>query len=510
MKMRLLALLLALTLVLSGCTAKEIVSLPAITLPPVTTGVAAPVGDAALSTEATFALYLPSRDGQRLVCTYESVSCNRGRHPAEAVVKALLNHGGSDLTASLGGSISLYLTGYNPIELSGGVCTVNLGSSALQLDEEKFYAASLAIAATLCELPGIHSVNILVGGQSIGLDVSGTLPMGVVTPRTDAELPVLWEQMSARRTPVGAKPSDTPLSSAATLYFPLADASGVAPETRSLDFAGQSPVQLVQTLLSALSSGARQIAGAASLPDLSTLLTRLPELHALSDGGQMLTLHFISSLDGTLREHGIDTACFAAALTLTLTTYIPALTSVQLLAGNAAITSVYNPALGSQLFPGGVMKREHFTDYVRQPVTLCMVKDGSLIAVQRSMADETAFHPRALLLSLLAGPSQSDLAAGCTPPLPSGLSDADILGLSIDGDTLLVNLSARFADAIRSSGLDQQLMARSLTATLCACTSTHRLRVFFGGQAIEDLGGNVCWSGEFLLTSYLTDPAGGG
>lgn len=510
MKIRLLALLCALCLMCSGCAAREILPLPTVTLPPVTTTVAAPVGDAALSTETTAALYLPSRDGQRLVCLYETVTLNRGRHPAEAVVKALLGHPGSDLTAPLGGSVNLYLTGYNPVELSGGVCTVNLGSSALQLTEEDFYTVSLALAATLCELPGIHSANILVGGQSIGLDVSGTLPMGVVTPRTDAELPVLWEQMSARRTPVGAKPADTPLSSAATLYFPLADASGVAPETRSLDFAGQSPVQLAQMLLSALSSGARQVTGAAQLPDLSALLTRQPELRALSDGGQMLTLHFPASLESTLKEHGIDSACFAAALTLTLTTYIPSLASVQLLTGSSAITSVYNPALGSQLFPGGVMKREHFTDYVRQPVTLYLVKGEGLTAVQRSMADENAFHPRAVLLSLLSGPNQSEMAAGCIAPLPSGLSDADVLGVSIDGDTLLLNLSARFAGAIRASALDQQLMARSLTATLCDCTSTRRLRVFFGGQAIEDLGGNVCWSGEFLLTSYLTDPAGGG
>lgn len=508
MKVRLLALLCAVMMTLSGCTAQEIL-LPATTLPPMTSTVSAPVGDASLSMETTAALYLPSLDGQRLICLYEPVSLNRGRHPAEAVVKALLNHAGNDLAAPLGGRVNLYLSGYNPVELSGGVCTVNLGSSALQLEEEKLYTVSLALAATLCELPGIHSVNILVGGQSVGLDVSGTLPMGVVTPRRDAELPVLWAQMSARRTPVGAKPTDTPLSSAATLYFPLADASGVVPETRSLDFAGQSPVQLAQTLLAALSSGPRQISGTALLPDMDNLLIRLPELHALSDGGQMLTLHFLPSLESTLREHSVDLACFAAALTLTLTTYIPSLTSVQLLTGSSALTSVYNPALGSQLFPGGVMRREHFGDYVRQSVTLYMVKGNGLTAVQRSMADESAFHPRQVLLTLLAGPSQSELNAGCTAALPSGLSDADVLGVSIDGDTLLLNLSARFAQAIRDSSLDQQFMARSLTSTLCSCTSTRRLRIFFGGQAFEDLGGNVCWSGEFLLTSYLTEPVGG-
>ncbi len=506
---KLLALLCALCLMLSGCAAPEL-PLPSVTLPPVTSTLHAPVGDAALSILATVALYLPSRDRQRLVCLYEEISLNRGRHPAEAVAKALLSHEGSDLVSPLGGSVSLYLSGYNPVELSGGVCTVNLGSSALQLDEADFYTVALALSSTLCELPGIRGVNVLVSGQAVGMDISGRLPLGVVTPRTDTELTVLWEQMSARRAPVGVNPADTPLSSAATLYFPLADASGAVPEIRSLDFPGQAPAQLAQTLLHALSSGPKQLENVAALPDLAALLTRAPEVQSLSDGGQMLTLRFPASLDQTLKEHGVDTACFAAALTLTMTTYIPSLSSVQLYAGDSLLTSLYNPALGSQLFPGGMMRREHFADYVRQPAALYLPRNGALQAAMRAMPDESAFHPRAVLLALLSGPTPAEAAQGYAAVLPPGLSDADILGIAIEGDALLVNLSDRFALAIRDSGMDQHLMARSLTATLCQCTSTRRLRIFFGGKAVEDLGSDVCWSGEFLLTSYLTNPAGGG
>ena len=66
------------------------------------------------------------------------------------------------------------------------------------------------------------------------MDITGCLPLGTISPRPGEELPVLWEQMDARRTPLGQDPATVPVTGTATLYFPLAEGSGIVAETRAL------------------------------------------------------------------------------------------------------------------------------------------------------------------------------------------------------------------------------------------------------------------------------------
>lgn len=504
---RLAALLLLCALTLNACAVQEAPLLPAATLPPLADDVVAPVGDAALARSQTVALYLPSRDGQRLVCQYETLTLNRGRHPAEAVARALLEHPGNDAAAPLGGSVTLRLSASDPIELSGSVCTINLMPSALQLDHAALYAACLCLTTTLCELPGIRSVNVLVAGQAVGLDVADRLPLGSLSPHTGAELSILWSQMAARRAPVGSDPAEAPLTAAATLYFPLAGDDGLIPEVRTLSFAGQLPSQLIQELLSALSVAPPP--GAAALPGPAELLVSEPVLTDLATGGRMATLRFRPSLKEALQAANVDMACFAAAVTCTLTTFMPSLVSVQLTIGDQPLTSVSDPTMGRQLFPGGVTRRADFAAYIQAQATLYLPQGDRLAAVTRRLADDDAYHPRRLLGALMAGPTAAERAAGITPLLPDGLSDADVLGIAVNDGTLLVNLSARAAERISSSDLDQHLMCRGLVSSLCELMNASRIRFFFGGDTVETLNGPIFWGGEFLYSPGLTESSGG-
>lgn len=505
MRLRLFALLLATLMTLSGCTQQVLLS-PSV-LPEPDAPYAAPIGDAGLTGAETVALYLPSRDGRRLLCQYEEISRNRGRHPAEAIVRTLLTHPGNDTAAPLSSEGALQLSG--SVETSGGVCTVPLTASALRLSHSELYTVCLSLAATLCELPDVQAVNVLVGGQAISLDVWGYLPIGSVIPPTELELSMLWEQMAARRVPVSDNPSTVPLSSAATLYFPLSDSSGIVPEIRSISFSGQHPGQLAMGLLEALSSGAKTASGTSVMPDLTALLIRAPEFVELDNGGRQLTLTFLPALERTLREQNVDVACLAAALVWSLTTFVPELTSVQLFAGDSPITSLYNPAFGNLLFPGGVMRRSDFSAFLRDQATLDFVREGALAFCVRTMTGASAHHPRALLLALMEGPTAAEMAAGFSPVLPAGLTDADILGLAVTEDTLLVSLSDRFAQAIADSGMDQRVMCRSMVATLCRCMNVRRIRFFFGGQPRGDLSSSIDWRGAFLYTPDTTDAFGG-
>ncbi len=494
--LRILSCLLCAAL-LTGCTADPAPIQPAATLPPASAAPEAPIGDASLQREAIVPLYLPSLDGRQLLTFFESMSLPRDRHPAETVLNALLRHPGNSRVRPLGGYAELALAGANPVELSGGVCTVNLDASALQLSSQELYAVALAIAATLCEMEDIGYVNLLIAGAPVAMDVSGTLPLGTLTAQPDQELPVLWEQFSSRRTPVGELPAYTPLTTTATLYFPLADGSGVVAEPRRIAFPGQHPQQQVIALLTALSAGSDAIADAASLPDLTALMLFPPQITELDSGGRRATLHFSADVQNRLRAAGVDPACTFAAITTTLTTFVPALQQVCILIGDDALTSLYSEQLGSMLFPGAIHTRQHYAHALMAQTTVYVPDGSGLTAQTLSLPYRQAFSPRALLLAM---------AAPAVGALPEGLADADIQGLAVQDGTLLIHLSARYGEVIRASGMDQRLMAYAAVNTLGDILNLRRVRFYFGGEAVENLGADLIWDGEFYVIPGLAAP----
>lgn len=513
MMKRLICLLLCLSLLgmTSGCgRTLEASALPAQTLPPAAGDYEPPVGDTGLNHTRTVALYLPSADRQRLVTEYVSLQLNSGRHDAESVVRALLTQPGKSGAPALYGGVSLSLYGNSPVEVCGSVCTVNLGASALQLSRQDFYSVCMALAATLCELDGVHYVNVLVADQAVGMDITDILPLGSQTGRPGEELPVLWEQLEARRTPLGENPADTPLSSVATLYFPLEGGAGIGAETRTLSFAGQSPDQQAGALMDALLAGAQYLTGACDMSALPQLMSARPRVTELDDGGRMVNLYFHVGLQESLKAAGIDMACLMAAMTYTLTTFIPSVSSVRAYVGDTPVTSLYSAVHGNLIFQGGLMQRHQFSAFLMEQTTLYFASGDRLSGVRRSMPFQQARHPRALLLALMQGPTRQELDAGLEPVLPDGLGDADVLGLAIEGDTLLIHLSARFAELLSTQAAEwEQQACYAMVNTLGEALGVKRVRFFFGGGMLEELGGRLYWGGEFMLNPSLIDKSRG-
>lgn len=495
-KLRILICLLLCTVLLTCCTATA-PSAPVPVLPSAFPGPEAPIGDAGLQREAVVPLHLPSLDGQSLLTFYETLPLPRDRHPAEAILTALLAHPGNSRVRPIGGSVQLTLSGANPVEISGGVCTVNLSASALQLTMQELYTTALCISSTLCELDDVRYVNLLIAGTPVAMDVGGHLPLGSLNGSTGAELPVQWEQFSARRTPAGELPAHTPLTATATLYFPLADGSGIVAEPRRIAFPGQHPQQQVVALLTALSSGTQLLENAAALPDLNALLLFTPEVTQLDSGGRRATLHFTADVKDRLTSAGCDPSAIFAAITTTLTTFVPSLQQVCILVGDGALTSLYSDSLGSMLFPGGLMNRSAFAHALMGQATVYIPAEHGLAARTLSLPYRNATSPRTLLLAL----SAPEVGA-----LPAGLTDADILGLAVQDGALLVNLSARYAEVIRTSDCDQRLAAYAAVNTLCEMLNVRRVRFYFGGMQVESLGSSLCWDGEFLYNPALISP----
>ena len=478
------------------------------TLPPAPAVYEAPYGDASLEYESSAALYLPRKDGARLIVQQETVRFSAARHGAEAVVRALIAHPGNDLVSPLGGGVELNLAGTNPVEVSRDVCTVNLGPSALQLDHSAFYGVCQAITNTLTEFSDIQYVNILVSGAQVGLDITGTLPMGTMQRRTGEDLTMLWEQAEAQRVQLGEDSSQKQLAATATLYFPARVGNGILPEVRNISFEGQSSAQLALGLLSELSSGARYLRNVPGLPDLTALLASAPQA-AEQPGvsGRTLELRFQSDLNEALIEYNVTRSSLMAALTYTMTTFIPGITGITVFIGDEWIESVTPSSVYTNeemiQFSQGIQARSDYKSFLLGYCTLYFASaDGSgLVAVERPVPCYETWNPRYLMGQLIEGPKIAyDNVTGLAPVLPFTLRDADLMGFSLKEDTMLVQFSQRFMDECAGySPQEERLAVYAVVNTLCQHQAVRRIRLYVAGQQPETIGGGVYLPGEFLM-----------
>ncbi len=495
-------------LTMTGCTGRQQgEQKQVLTLPPARSSYEAPRTDRPIGGDRLYALYLPGNNGLSLAAQHVSLGPGTSQEIAEALVQNLLNHEGMQV---LGADTRLSLFGDHPVELSGGVCTVNLGSSALQLSYRNFYTVALALAATLCELDNISSVNVLVADQSVGLDVAGGLAMGGIMAHPGESLPVLWEQMEAKRTPVGWDMSQTPLNSLVTLYFPLEDGNGVLCETRNITFEGQTPQQLASGILKELSNGSLRLTGVPVMPDLAALMLHEPLTSELADGGRLVTLSFREDAPAFLQQEGIDLSCLMAAMVLSLTTFIPGTAAVSIRVGEQPVTQLTSEQFGQVSALGGLMRRSTAEIFLRGLTTVYFEKDGLLVSCEKTVNREEADSPRAQLAALIEGPDGQDLLRGILATLPETVSEGDILGIAEAGGTLLVNLSENFRAEIQAQGPEREmLLCYSMVNTLCGNTGLRRVCFFFEDEQVEQIAGEIYWAGEFDWNTGLVEPSFG-
>ena len=496
------------TLVLTGCTGRSIEEdkSPVPTLAPAEARYTAPDGDGIVAEGREYRMYFPGRDGLRLVSRNVYLEAANLNDTAEMLVRSMIAFEGDGEAKKLGGTRALDLYGAHPIEISGGVCTVNLTSSMLQLSLSEYYKHCLALATTLCEIDGINSVNVLVADQSVALDISGNLPMGTLIAHQGENIAVLWEQMEAKRTPLGENVSRNPLNSLATLYYPLADNRGVGCTIRMVNFDGQTPEQLALGLISAVSDVRRSMAGGQSFPELKGLLIHDPVVSELDDGTKLITLSLREDTEALLAEGKTDLACFAAAMTYTLTTFIPGTTAVCIRIGDKPITELKTERFNAVTALGGLVARTAVESFLMSNITVYFARNGILCECERPVARRSVDSLRAQMCALIEGPDATEREEGITGTLPVTVREDDILGISAEGDTLLVNLSESFRAEIQEMGSEAEiLIVYSIVNTLCRNTGMKRVRFFFEGEQVETVAGRIYWAGEFMYNIGLAE-----
>ena len=497
------ALMLCICILCCGCSSDTPSSaLP--TVPPEEDAYTPPIGDLKMEYQTLCSLYLPSIDGTQLAQVTVEIEHMQTGKEAETVLEALFSYKKSEDADCIPGYGSVKLAGGMPVSQSCGIVTVNLSSAALSLDETQLFTLFMCITNTLCALDTVEGVNILVNGTSPGLDIAGTIPVGCLTADVLDDPAMLLARYTAQRK----QTEDSAFRMNAALYFPAQAGSGILCELRPLTFSGCDTAELVHTLLDALSFGAEDLPNVPDLPDLNGLLTEEIQVTEASGTGQrVVQLHFEAALNNALVSAGITRSVFVASLVSTLSAFLPGTSLCAITIGEEQITSLIPAGLyegsGQTIsFSGGNMRYSDFTGFLLTNVALYFVDESlNVTPTVRSIPSTWVCSPRKLFEQMLEGIKYYDTEKQISTILPEDVSSADLIGISQEGDTLLLNFSQRFLTECEKLSYEQEsALIYTIVNTMTEIYSVKRVRfyVLSGQPASRSEGKSVCLQGDFM------------
>lgn len=452
----------------------------------------APAEDGYVERTQDVTLYFISAQGDRLVPVTREVTMHDGMSRAQAALEALTGgplEGETDAVWPDAGGV----VGVRSLELSGGVATVSLPSRYRVLNPETLYAVRLAVAGTLCELPEISYVNVLVGGREEGLDLGATMPVGTLSRLEDLDVQARYARVDDQRQ------SDTGFTCLTTLYFPTQDGTMLLPMVRSVAYAQASPVDYLYTLLSELGKGTNHELTMQNTPAPMDYIEEMPEIVRPEDGAnRAIEIRFSRELLEALESAGLKLDIYLAMLTDTLMGFVPGVEGLQVYLGGERIDGLEaeDTTDGEAVtFSQALITRDAFDGCIGAPATLCAesAQAGKLVRVQCVLPQARQGEPRKALEELISLSGKGYVA------LPSGLGAQDILAVRVEEENVVVHLSGAFAQALQSLTARQARVAvYAMVNTLTEGRDQQGVIFFFDGEQIGELAGGLNLRGRLL------------
>ena len=508
-KHRVLILLSIFCLLLSGCTEQllqeqsEVLPLPSLRPAPI-----ASLGDVRSMQQVKQNIYVPDFSQGRLVVSTEEITVEAGQSLAEPLLRRLLDRL-RDVFPGMDGQELRLLQATNAVEETEELITVNLAVSTNVMSKREQFFLGMAITNTLTELDGIHYVDVLVNGRDEGIDLLATIPCGVLTRYSSGDILSRWAQEESQAAQSG---STADFRKITVLYYPTADGHYLLPEIRTVTFQSYEPKNYLDVLLGELAKDSTKADTCTILPpaELGYMLEQ-PEI--ISMGGsavKLVRLSFLSAIDSYQTVMGGNRAVFFASLTYTLAGFIPGVDGVIIAIDGEPVLEVIGMDGQSLHFAEGVMTRDDFAGIVANQCTLYFpARDGSgLVAVRRPVDQQLSTYPRTLLEQLLLGPQPFDSRTDILPVFPDSLSEADILGITLEGDAALVNVSEEFAKTVHAQDRTRDRdWIYSMVNTLTELRGIRSVWFYVEGEQLDFLGGAISTQGEFLRHPGLIVPS---
>ncbi len=470
----LFGVLLTILLSLSGCSSvireRPMQDISEIAIEP---GISAPLEDGSVEETRRTTLYYPSADGEHLVPVIREVVITSGTSRAQAVLNALLEGPKAEgvFWPKTAGKTERML------EVSGGVATVSLPPRLRVLEPQQLYAVRLAVAHTLCELPEISYVNVLIGGREEGLDLGATMPVGTLSRMEDLEMLSRYNRMDDQRL------SGSGFNRLTTLYLPSAADQMLLPIVRSVAYGQASPLDCLYTVLGELGKGAPTAPN--EIPAPMEYIEEMPDIVRTDDGNvRTIEIRFSDTLNDALKTSGVSFELYAAMLTDTLMGFVPGVEGVQLFVGGQKM--------------GEMVTRKDFAGKTGAPVVLYVPKGetGRLQRVRRVLPEDRQYDPRALLMKLSEEPGV----------LPIKLTEEDILAVRFEQNDVAVNFSGAFGDALYTLDADEARTAvYAMVNTLTEGRSQQGVIFFFDGQQRGEMNGGLNLAGRLVRNPGMVE-----
>jgi len=490
---------LALCLLLAGCMPLTAVLHPLdadYDMPlPGAQSVAPAVGDAVVGREVEATLYFPSADQQDLVPTRAAIAVPADATLAECLARALLDGPGPAGTRRLAPEGVSVLSVRQSEETV--VVDLSIGARAVE-DARQLFLMRAALVNTLCGAEGIDVADVLIAGRA---ESPFALPCGA--GRAEASSPLTqWTQAQSESERAG----DETLSfgRTAVLYFPACDGRHIVPQARDIVITG---ADALPALLAALADdgGLDAALRPALLPSDNPLVSGA-EIVMLENGLRVARLTFDGNLSAILERARLSAWQMYAALTCTLTEFLPGLDGVQVYVGDGQLVRADTPE-GDVAVENGVMTRAMFERMIGSLSTIYMTAaDGSLKPLHRAVAAADALSPRMLLSPLFGGPEAWE--SGVSRVIPDGLSVDDLLGVRVEDGEAVLNLSAAFyAGCQRLTAQQERNLVYALVNTLTGRADVNAVRFQIEGETVETLVRDICLVGPLVRNPGLISAA---
>ena len=393
-------------------------------------------------------LYFVSEDGRRLATEERNLSCGSAKSMEYAAVEALME---GPKSPSLQPSISDRLS-LNRVEVSMKICSVYLNGS-FPREPEDWLVVRAAIAATLRATTGAQGVNVLYNGKEQGYN---NLPLGEARPISEA-LDVYKSNLNQIYLP-GDGEAGGYTTHYATLYFANGEGTLLAAQSASISYSADIPLmELVEMLTSKLTAGDPGGGGLEPVLPADFQLAAEPKITVAGmeetvspssaqeedarDGvpepaTASLPLYAPKLVELTIRKPAMsyDETLMCAALTMTLTGYLPSLNGIR-------VFTVDEEGVLTKLYAHeDYLTRDLFRDMLGTSIELAYPDSEGLMLkrVPRMIPFHSLLEPQQRLVELLRGPADP----GVQYPL---FGEEDVEEVYIAEGVAVVNWKAGFS-----------------------------------------------------------------
>lgn len=481
-----LAALVCVCLLLGGCASPNLLpqggTEEAVLPEPQEAVPAAVTGDQTAAYTLEARLYYPTADGRDLAAVMRTITSTGEKRVEEQVLELLLSETPTGLSP-----VAPEGTQIRALTLSRGVATVDLTLSA-PADEQTVLRMQSAITNTLVSLSGVEAVNLLLDGRKTALR---GLSAGL-TRLSEGSLSAQWSQLLADEELMSA----ASLTREAAVYYLGREGKYLAPMIRTVTLSGGNPIG---DLLSFMQEQPGEGCLRAALPQ--DVLAEQPKLLITAAGERIVKVVFTPNGMAAFESAGLSPWQVYAALTLTLTEFVPELDGVCAYVGEGQVLRAAGLS-GEMTFPGGVMRRDDFLSSVGECLSVYQTGGDGLLAESRRLVSlsETPVTARGLISATLDGPEAWE--SGLAPVAPEGVSGDDLLGVSVGEGRAVVSFSDAFYQACSAlTPAQERNLAYALVNALCTLPDVRSVCFQREGQPVEYLASSI-----YLRSALIPNP----